>query len=142
MVEQEEIREGIEIRQSAAQRRRSFGIDVRIPTEEEILENPRRAEFMSGGWIDTADPRRICLYWHRRQDHFTVYSLLQILEHEILHAVLINLVGLDASIKLDNVHRSSFAWTEMEKLVSVNEFKVIEWVFPPYLDDPAPDMME
>jgi hypothetical protein len=114
-------------------------IDVRVPTEEEILENPRRAWFVCGGWIDSDAPSVVNVYWHRRQRRFSVYSLLQILEHEILHAVLARFMRLEVSTKLDSVHRSVFVLLgDDDKGVFVNEFRIgNEWVFPPYLEEPT-----
>jgi hypothetical protein len=121
----------------------SFVFDVRIPTEEQILENPKRQAFLGGGWVDTWELDVINVYWHRRQGLFTVYSLLSVLEHETLHSVLARFVDLDASVKLDNVHHSSCAWLDEERLVFVNEFKFAgKWVFPPYFEEPADDLLE
>lgn len=117
---------------------------VRVPSETEILENPRRAWFVCGGWIDSVDPSVVNVYWHRRQGRFTIYSLLQILEHEVLHAVLAESVSLQVSTKLDSVHRSVFVLLgDDDKGVFVNEFRVgEEWVFPPYLEEPTEDLLE
>ena len=85
------------------------------------------------------------VYWHRRQRGFTVFSLLQILEHEMLHAVLALRVGLDVSVKLDSVYRSGFILLDEggEKGVFVNELRSDEdWVFPPYLEEPTEDLLE
>jgi hypothetical protein len=123
-------------------RRDSKAISVRIPTEEEILENPRRADFIGGGWIDSLDTNVVNLYWHRRQHRFTIYSLLQVLEHETLHAVIAKLFDLETSGKLDNIHRSScIQWTE-DKLVFINEIRIDKWSFPPYLEEPTEDLLE
>ena len=120
-------------------------IDVRIPSKAEILENPNRAWLVCGGWIDCDAPNVVNVYWHRRQRRFTVFSLLQILEHEMLHAILASLVGLDASMKLDNVHRSVFVLLDEkgEKGIFVNELRNgEEWVFPPYLEEPEENLLE
>jgi hypothetical protein len=120
-------------------------IVVRVPSREEILENPSRAWFVCGGWIDSDAPNVVNVYWHRRQGRFTVFSLLQILEHEILHAVLALRVGLDVSSKLNSVFRSVFVLLneEGEKGVFVNELRNGEdWVFPPYLEEPTEDLLE
>ena len=87
-----------------------FVIDLSIPTEDQILENPKRRDFLGGGWIDSSRPNVIAIYWHKRQGVFTVYSLLQVLEHETMHSVLERLEGLQVSKRLDNVHRSSSVW--------------------------------
>jgi hypothetical protein len=118
-----------------------FAINVRIPTEAEILESPRRAEFVGGGWIDSWKPNVICLYWRKKQEHFTVYSVLQVLEHETLHAVLIHLFGLETSTKLDNINRSSHIWLDNGKLVYVNEYRIIDWLVPPYVEQPTEDLI-
>jgi hypothetical protein len=120
-------------------------IVVRVPSREEILENPSRAWFVCGGWIDSDAPNVVNVYWHRRRGRFTVFSLLQILEHEILHAVLALRVGLDVSSKLNSVFRSVFVLLneEGEKGVFVNELRNGEdWVFPPYLEEPTEDLLE
>jgi hypothetical protein len=119
-------------------------IVVRVPSEAEILENPRRAWFVCGGWIDSVDPSVVNVYWHRRQGRFTIYSLLQILEHEVLHAVLAGFVSLQVSTKLDSLHRSVFVLLgDDDKGVFVNEFRIgEEWVFPPYLEEPTEDLLE
>lgn len=73
------------------------------------------------------------------------FSLLQILEHEMLYAVLALCVGLEVSEKLDNVHRSVFILLEEdgEKGVFVNELRSEDdWVFPPYLEEPTQDLLE
>ena len=120
-------------------------IVVRVPSRAEILENPCRAWLVCGGWIDGDAPNVVNVYWHRRQGRFTVFSLLQILEHEMLHAVLALRVGLDVSEKLDNVHRSVFVLLDEvgEKGIFVNELRNgEEWVFPPYLEEPEEDLLE
>jgi len=109
------------------------------------LENPQREWFVCGGWIDGAEPNVINVYWHRRQGRFSLYSLLQILEHETLHAVLALLFGLDVSEKLDNVHRSVFVLLgdEAGRGVFANEFRAGEgWVFPPYVEEPTEDLLK
>jgi hypothetical protein len=122
---------------------KSGAIVVRVPSREEVLENPRRAWFVCGGWIDSADPDLINVYWHRRQGRFSVYSLLQILEHETLHSVLATFLGLDVSKSLDNVHRSVFVLLGDGRGVFVNELRAREdWVFPPYLEEPTEDLLE
>jgi len=120
----------------------SSAIDVRVPTRREIVENPRRAWFIGGGWIDSGDPCVINLYWHRRQRLFTVYSLLQVLEHETLHSVLARIAGLEISGKLDRVHRSVCVWLDENRLVFVNEILVKEWVFPLYVEEPSEELLE
>jgi len=123
--------------------RRSEAFVVRVPSREEVLESPRRAWFVCGGWIDSDEPSVINVYWHRRRWRFSVYSLLQILEHETLHAVLATFLGLKVSKKLDNVYRSVFVLLGDGRGVFVNEFRVGgEWVFPPYLEEPTEDLME
>jgi hypothetical protein len=117
-----------------------FAIDVRIPTRREIVENPRRAWFIGGGWIDSLDPKVINLYWHRHQKYFTVYSLFQVLEHETLHSVLAKISDLETSAKLDNVHRSVCIWISDDKLVFVNEIRMEKWVFPPYVEEPSEEL--
>jgi hypothetical protein len=122
---------------------KSGAIVVRVPSREEVLENPRRAWFVCGGWIDSADPDLINVYWHRRQGRFSVYSLLQILEHETLHSVLATFLGLDVSKSLDKVHRSVFILLGDGRGVFVNELRTREdWVFPPYLEEPTEDLLE
>jgi hypothetical protein len=120
----------------------SWVIGARVPTRQEIVENPRRAWFIGGGWIDSSDPSVINLYWHRRQKLFTVYSLLQVLEHETLHSVLARIAGLETSQKLDRVHRSVCVWLDEERLVFVNEIRVKEWVFPLYVREPNEELLE
>ena len=120
----------------------SWIVDVRVPTRQEIVENPRRAWFIGGGWIDGSDPRVINLYWHRRQKLFTVYSLLQVLEHETLHSVLARIAGLETSQRLDRVHRSVCVWLDEEKLVFVNEILVKAWLFPLYVEEPSEELLE
>jgi hypothetical protein len=120
-------------------------IVVRVPSKTEILEKPYRAWFVCGGWIDSDAPNVVNVYWHRRQGRFTVFSLLQILEHEMLHAVLAMRVGLEVSVKLDSVHRSVFVLLdeEGERGIFVNELRNgEEWVFPPYLEEPGEDLLE
>jgi hypothetical protein len=119
----------------------SFVIDVRIPTRRQVVENPRRAWFVGGGWIDSSDPTVINLYWHRRQKHFTLYSLLEVLEHETLHAVLALVIDLETSMRLDNVHRSVCVWLNDEQLVFVNEVRMKRWVFPPYIEEPSEELL-
>jgi hypothetical protein len=83
------------------------------------------------------------VYWHRRQGLFTIYSLLNVLEHETLHSVLAKFINVQASVKLDNVHRSSCAWLDDEKLVFVNEFRFGGiWVFAPYFEEPTDELLE
>jgi hypothetical protein len=120
----------------------SVSVDVKIPTEEQILENPKRAEFVGGGWVDSSDPSVIYVYWHRHQWHFTVYSLLQVLEHETLHSVLARLMDLETSKKLDNIHRSVCVWLTDHILGFVDEFKIKDWVLPAYVEEPAPELLE
>jgi hypothetical protein len=120
----------------------SWVIGARVPTRQEIVENPRRAWFIGGGWIDSSDPSVINLYWHRRQKLFTVYSLLQVLEHETLHSVLARIAGLETSQKLDRVHRSVCVWLDEERLVFVNEIRVKEWGFPLYVEEPSEELLE
>jgi hypothetical protein len=117
-------------------------IDVRIPTEEQILENPKRAAFIGGGWVDSSSPDFISLYWHRRQNEFTVFSLLQVLEHESIHVVLIRLIDLETSMKLDNVHRCSCVQLTDDKLIFVNEVRIKKWLFPPHLEEPTEDLLD
>jgi hypothetical protein len=120
-------------------------IDVRVPSKAEILESPNRAWLVCGGWIDGDVPNVVNVYWHRRQRRFTVFSLLQILEHEMLHAVLALHFGLDVSMKLDNVYRSVFVLMDEtgEKGIFVNELRNGEgWVFSPYLEEPTEDLLE
>ncbi|NWF86618.1 hypothetical protein HXY32_02230 [Candidatus Bathyarchaeota archaeon] len=120
----------------------SFVIDVKIPTRREILENPRRAWFIGGGWIDSSDPNVINLYWHRRQKYFTLYSLLQVLEHETLHAVLARITNVETSKKLDNVHRSVCVWLNDEQLVFINKIRMKKWIFPPYIEEPEEELLD
>lgn len=116
-------------------------MDVRIPNAQEVLENRKRADFIGGGWIDSADTNTINLYWHKRQAHFTIYSLLQVLEHETLHAVLAHIIDLKTSAKLDNIHRSSCIHLSADKLVFVNEIQIDKWLFPPYVEEPTEDLL-
>jgi hypothetical protein len=70
---------------------------------------------------------------------------LEILEHEMLHAVLALRLGLSVSEKLDNVHRSVFVLLDGEggRGVFANEFRFgEEWFFPPYLEEPTEDLLE
>jgi hypothetical protein len=127
---------------STSRQREPFMIDVRVPTETQILWNPRRRKFLGGGWIDSSEPDVISVYWHRRQALFTVHSLLQVLEHETLHAVLIRLMSLQTSMKLDNVHRSSHAWISPDKLIFINQFRFKRWTTPPYFEEPTSDLIE
>jgi hypothetical protein len=118
-------------------------VDVRVPTRAQIVKNPRRAWFIGGGWIDSSDSRVVNVYWHRRQKYFTVYSLLQVLEHETLHSVLARFVGLEVSARLDRAQRSSCVWIDEDRLVFVNEFRFGgRWVLPPYFEEPTKDMPE
>lgn len=117
-------------------------IDVRIPSEEEILENPKRADFLGGAWVDSENPNVINVYWHKRQNRFTVYSLLQVLEHETLHAVLARFLSLYTSQKLDRVHRSKCVWLNEERVVFMNEIRLSGWMLPPYYEEPSEDLME
>jgi hypothetical protein len=117
-------------------------VDVRVPSRREILKNPKRRDFLGGGWVDSLELSTINVYWHRRQEFFTVYSLLNVLEHEGLHSVLARLINLDTSAKLDNVHRCSCVWISKDKLVFVNEFFFGSWVFPLYFEEPTEDMLE
>jgi hypothetical protein len=117
-------------------------LELAIPTELQILENPRRQSFLGGGWIDSSEPNVINVYWHKRQNLFTVYSLLQVLEHETLHSVLVKLVGLPVSMKLDNLHRSSCVWLDEDRLIFVNEFRFKRWTLPPYFEEPPEDSLE
>lgn len=117
-------------------------IELGVPTEKEILENPRRQNFLGGGWIDSSEPNVINVYWHRLQGLFTVYSLLQVLEHETLHSVLVRLASLRVSMKLDNVHRSSCVWMDENRLIFVNEFRFKRWMLPPYFEEPTVDLLE
>jgi hypothetical protein len=119
-----------------------IAIDVRVPTEMQILENPRRQKFLGGGWIDSSEPDIIRVYWHRRQRLFTLYSLLQVLEHETLHAVLIELVDLQTSMQLDNIHRSSHVWIDRDRLIFINQFRFKRWIRPPYFEEPTTDLLE
>ena len=117
---------------------------MRVPSEAEIRVNPRRAWFVCGGWIDGDEPCVVNVYWHRRQGRFTVFSLLQILEHEMLHAVLALRLGLEVSEKLDSVHRSVFVLLgDGDKGVFANEFRFGgDWYFAPYLEEPTEDLLE
>jgi hypothetical protein len=117
-------------------------IGVRIPTEEEILENPRRANFIGGGWIDSLDPNTVNLYWHKRQQHFAIYSILQVLEHETLHAVLAVIFDLETSMKLDNIHGCSCIKSTDHRLVFVNEIRMNKWQSAPYLEEPTQDLLD
>ena len=118
-------------------------INVRVPSEAEILENPKRGEFLGGGWVDSVDFDMINVYWHKRRELFSVYSLLNVLEHETLHSVLAKRMSLQVSMKLDRVHRSSCICTNGNRLVFINEFKIAgEWIFPPYFEEPTSDLLE
>jgi hypothetical protein len=117
-------------------------VNVRVPTETEILENPKRQDFLGGGWVDSSEVRTINVYWHKRQGLFTIYSLLNVLEHESLHSVLARFVNLETSMKLDNVHRCSSVWISEDRLVFVNEFFFGKWVFPLYLEEPTEELLE
>ncbi len=115
---------------------------VRVPTEEQVLENPRRADFVGGGWVDSTEPWMINIYWRRHPEFFTVYSVLQVLEHETLHSVLAKVESLKASMMFENVHRSICAWLDGDKLVFVNEFRMDQWQVPPYHEEPTEDLLE
>jgi len=117
-------------------------VNVRVPTQSEILENPRRRNFLGGGWVDSSEPSTINVYWHRRQGFFTVYSLLNVLEHENLHSVLARLIDLETSMKLDNVHKCSGVWIDEDRLVFVNEFFFGRWAFPPYFEEPTEESLK
>ena len=118
-------------------------ISVRVPSEAEILENPKREDFLGGGWVDSVDFNMVNVYWHKRQELFSVYSLLNVLEHETLHSVLAKRLSLQVSMKLDRVHRSSCVCANGNRLVFINEFKIAgEWVFPPYFEEPTNDLLE
>jgi hypothetical protein len=121
---------------------RSFVIDVSVPTEVQVLENPKRQKFLGGGWIDSTEPNVTKVYWHRRQKLFTLYSLLQVLEHETLHAVLIRFTSLETSMKLDNIHRSSHLWINKDRLIFVNQFRFKRWARPEYSEEPTEDLLE
>jgi hypothetical protein len=122
--------------------RKCLTIGLRIPTEEEILENPRRANFMGGGWIDSLDSNTINLYWHKRQHHFTIYSILQVLEHETLHVVLAVIFDLETSMKLDSIHRCSCIKLTEDRLVFVNEIRINRWQSAPYMEEPTQDLLD
>lgn len=115
--------------------------DVKIPTREEISENPKRAWFIAGGWVNDSEPEDIYVYWHRRRNHFTVYSLLQIVEHETLHAVLLSLMDVEASRRLDRIHRCACVRLDDDRFVFVNEFRIGDWEFPPYLEEPTEELL-
>lgn len=117
-------------------------VSVRVPTQSEILENPKRRDFLGGGWVDSSELSMINVYWHRRQKFFTVYSLLNVLEHEALHSVLARLIDLETSMKLDNIHTCSCVWISGGKLVFVNKFFFSKWMFPPYFEEPTEDLLE
>jgi len=68
--------------------------------------------------------------------------LLQVLEHESIHAVLIRIIDLETSMKLDNIHRCSCIRVTDDKLVFVNEVRIKKWMFPPYLEQPAEDLLD
>jgi len=97
--------------------------------------------FVAGGWVDGSDICNINLYWHKRQHHFTIYSLLQVLEHETLHAVLADIADLETSKKLDNINRCSCVWLEDNRPVFVNEYRITKWVYPPYFEEPTEDLL-
>lgn len=101
-------------------------MDIRIPTPDEILENPRRRLFIAGGWINDSEPDVVYVYWHRHQKHFTVHSLLRILEHETLHSVLARRIDLGTSVQLDNVHDASPIWLENGRLIFESRFEIHE----------------
>lgn len=115
---------------------------VRVPTEEQVLENPRRADFVGGGWVDSGEPWMINIYWRKHPELFTVYSVLQVLEHETLHSVLAKVESLHASIMFENVHRSVYAWIDDDKLVFINEFRMGDWQVPPYHEEPTEDLLQ
>jgi hypothetical protein len=117
-------------------------VNVRVPTENEILENPKRADFLGGGWVDSSALGTINVYWHKRQELFTIYSLLNVLEHECLHSVLARLINLKTSMKLDNVQRCSSVWISEDRLVFVDEFFFGKWVFPPYFEEPTEELLK
>jgi hypothetical protein len=116
-------------------------VNVRVPTKNEILENPKRRDFLGGGWVDSSELETINVYWHKRQGLFTIYSLLNVLEHESLHSVLARLTNLETSMKLDNVQRCSSVWISEDRLVFVNEFLFGTWVFPPYFEEPTEKLL-
>ena len=99
-------------------------VDVRIATREEVLENPGRIRFIAGGWINDDEPDVIYIYWHRHQEHLTLFSLLRVLEHEIMHSVLATSFDLETSARLDLIHDASPVWLENGKLIFVSRFKV------------------
>jgi hypothetical protein len=98
-------------------------VDVRIATREEVMENPGRFRFIAGGWINDSEPDVIYVYWHRHQEHLTMFSLLRILEHEVLHSVLATNFDLETSAKLDLIHDASPVWLGNGKLIFVSRFK-------------------
>ncbi len=88
------------------------------------MENPGRIRFIAGGWINDSEPGVIYLYWHRHQEHLTMFSLLRILEHETLHSVLALTFDLETSAKLDLIHDASPVWLRNGKLIFVSRFRV------------------
>ncbi len=88
------------------------------------MENPARIRFIAGGWINDSEPDVIYLYWHRHQEHLTMFSLLRILEHEILHSVLALTFDLETSAKLDLIHDASPVWLRNGKLIFISRFRV------------------
>jgi hypothetical protein len=118
-------------------------LDVRVPSESEISENPKRRDFLGGAWVDSQNLNVVNLYWHKRREQFSVYSLLNVLEHETLHSVLARRLSIQLSMKLDRVHRSSCVWIDKNKLVFINEFKISgNWVLPSYFEEPTEDLLE
>ncbi len=117
-------------------------IDVRIPTREEVYESPRRRWFVAGGWVNDDDPCSVYVYWQRRRECFSVFSFLQILENEVLHSALLRMFGVEVSMRLDWVHRSTKVHLENGAFVFANRFRFgRRWVFPPYFEEPSDDLL-
>jgi hypothetical protein len=97
---------------------------------------------VAGGWVNDDEPNSVYVYWQRRQQCFSVFSFLQILEHEVLHSVLLRLFEVEISMRLDCVHRSTRVHLEDGGFVFANRFGFgRQWMFPPYFEEPREDLL-
>lgn len=97
---------------------------------------------MAGGWVNDDEPNNVYVYWQRRQQCFSVFSFLQILEHEVLHSVLLRLFGVEISMRLDCIHRSTWVRLKDGGFVFADRFRFgRRWVFPPYFEEPREDLL-
>jgi hypothetical protein len=119
-------------------------IDIKIATMKQVREwgkdrdlNPYGKRAPVWGGVIYNSPRIIYLFWLKSyQKHFTVYTLLQLLEHEFLHHVL-DKVSKEARHQLDNIHKNMEVTIREGVVVYEFYFRILKALF--YNDEEPPE---